>query len=352
MKRQILISLILLSSVLAVNAQQIGDGYAPTITNFGAILQSGVYTGGSPNGSIPEGGWQHLFVIRHGNLNNNYQLQIGSSVNENDKLYFRKIADGGLNPQNPSWIELATRGSNTFTGNQYFPGNSILTLDGKAGIGTIAPTDKLQIGNFNNTEDLKINIPGVYNFEQIKLGQYGNGAGALEFINHTNGVNSYGVRLYLNTDNGINGLQIQTANPSNSYQSMSYTTRFAITTDGNIGIGTIHPAYKLDVIGTIRAREIKVDLNGADFVFEKDYKLMSLTELEKFVKEQKHLPEIAPAKEMKENGTELGDLNSKLLQKMEEMTLYMIEQNKAIDELKQALKLQSEEIEKLKTASK
>jgi hypothetical protein len=114
---------------------------------------------------------------------------------------------------------------------------------------------------------------------------------------------------------------------------------------GRVGIGTINPGYELDVIGTIRAREIKVDLNGADFVFEKDYKLMPLSELEKFIKEQKHLPEVAPAKEMEKNGTELGDLNSKLLQKMEEMTLYIIEQNKKIEALQ-------EKIEKLEATSK
>ena len=102
--------------------------------------------------------------------------------------------------------------------------------------------------------------------------------------------------------------------------------------NGNFGIGTISPGYKLDVLGSIRAKEIKVDLNGADFVFAKEYKLMPLNELEAFVKEQKHLPEVASAKEMQENGTGLGDLNSKLLQKIEELTLYAIVQNKSIKE--------------------
>jgi len=101
---------------------------------------------------------------------------------------------------------------------------------------------------------------------------------------------------------------------------------------GNVGIGTINPTYKLDVLGSIRAKEIKVELNGADFVFDKEYKLMPLSELETFINEQKHLPDVAPAKEMQEKGTDLGDLNSKLLQKIEELTLYAIVQNKSIKE--------------------
>lgn len=220
-----------------------------------------------------------------------------------------------------------------------------IQLNGYVGLGTNSPTEKLQIGDFANVENLKISIPGTYNFEQVKLGQYGNGAGGLEFINHSGSAHSYGVRLLSNTDNGIDGLQIQTANPSDSYQNLNYETRFAVNTNGNIGIGTIVPAYKLDVIGTIRAKEIKVEMSGADFVFEKDYKLISLHELEKFILKNHHLPEIAPAAQMTEIGSDLGQLNSKFLQKMEEMTLYIIAQNKRIH----ALELK---IAKMNTGSK
>lgn len=110
--------------------------------------------------------------------------------------------------------------------------------------------------------------------------------------------------------------------------------------NGYVGIGTKAPKYKLDVLGTIRAKEIKVDMAGADFVFENNYKLMPLSELELFVKERKHLPDVPSANDMEQNGTELGILNSILLKKIEELTLYTIEQNKKIIELeKQTLKI-------------
>ncbi|PXX95187.1 hypothetical protein DF185_22680 [Marinifilum breve] len=106
---------------------------------------------------------------------------------------------------------------------------------------------------------------------------------------------------------------------------------FVIERKGNVGIGITNPNYRLDVSGTIRAQELKVDMQGADFVFEEDYQLRSLEEVENFVQENKHLPDVAPAKEMQKNGVNQSEMNQKLLQKIEELTLYTIEQQKQLD---------------------
>jgi len=114
---------------------------------------------------------------------------------------------------------------------------------------------------------------------------------------------------------------------------------FIIRGDGNVGISVANPTVRLDVGGTIRAQEVKVCINqGCDFVFSKDYKLMPLDDLEKFVSTKQHLPEIAPEKDMIANGLEMKEFQLKLLQKTEEMTLYIINLNKKIKEQDQKIR--------------
>ncbi len=107
-----------------------------------------------------------------------------------------------------------------------------------------------------------------------------------------------------------------------------------IKNDGKIGIGTANPTHQLSVNGTIQAKEIIVETGWADYVFKDDYHLRALTEIEENIKEFGHLPGMPSEREVRENGVSLGKMQTKLLEKVEELTLYMIEQDKMIKQLK------------------
>lgn len=101
------------------------------------------------------------------------------------------------------------------------------------------------------------------------------------------------------------------------------------------GMAKVGTGFECSQAGQVKAKSIKVTLDGwSDFVFDEDYRLPSLYELEKYVATNRHLPDIPSAKEVEENGVDLGEMNAKLLQKVEELTLYVIDLQKQINELK------------------
>ena len=121
-----------------------------------------------------------------------------------------------------------------------------------------------------------------------------------------------------------------------------YVERFRVTSEGNVGIGSVSPSSKLTVKGDIHAEEVRVDLTvpGPDYVFEEDYDLPTLESLQNYVQENEHLPGVPSAEEMEVNGIDLGVMNMLLLKKVEELTLYLIEHQ-------QSLKHQNTKIELL-----
>ncbi len=151
--------------------------------------------------------------------------------------------------------------------------------------------------------------------------------------------------IFLDNSNTINGsISFKTTNIHAAPQ-----TRLYIAPDGKIGVGLTNPGYLLSVNGVAAATEVQVKTNvGADYVFESSYDLLPLTELEKYLKVNKHLPEVPPAKEMIENGIKLSEMNVLLLKKVEELTLYMIELKKENEAQKKINELQQQEIEKIK----
>lgn len=120
--------------------------------------------------------------------------------------------------------------------------------------------------------------------------------------------------------------------------------------DGKIGIGTNRPDELLTVKGKIHTQEVLVDLNGAvapDYVFEwyidgfssllPSYQMMTLEALEAYIQQHKHLPNIPDAQTLKKEGMLLKEMNLKLLEKIEELTIYTLQQQKEIEAMKTRL---------------
>lgn len=142
-----------------------------------------------------------------------------------------------------------------------------------------------------------------------------------------------------------------------TFSTSDNTEKMRIATNGNVGIGTTIPDAKLTVNGNIHAKEVKIDLSipAPDYVFASDYKLKSLHEVEEYIKQNSHLPEIPSAKEIDKNGLFLAVMNMSLLKKVEELTLYMIEQSKEIETLKkenESYKTLSERFSKIESQLK
>lgn len=198
-----------------------------------------------------------------------------------------------------------------------FSDKVVINSNGNVGIGTISPNEKLQIGNAFTFHD---------------------GGSKVMMIGHaTGGVDldpsKYAAELRFNSGNGY--LSLGTSSSITSAPS----AQLNISKDGNVGIGTFDTgSHKFAVDGSIGAREIKVETGTwSDFVFYEDYNLPTLDEVETHIKEKGHLLDIPSAEEVEKDGIYLGEMNAKLLQKIEELTLYTIQQEKKLNDQEKRL---------------
>lgn len=153
---------------------------------------------------------------------------------------------------------------------------------------------------------------------------------------YTNHANGYSVKVFVEFYDTGNGAVVPQFFGSSFQWQRKGTHLFYL--DGNVGLGIEAPAEKLSVKGKIRAQEIKVETaNWPDYVFRNDYKLRSLDSLRSFIQENGHLPEVPNADTVESEGISLGEMNKVLLKKIEELTLYLLEKDKEIAEIKREL---------------
>ncbi|WP_422361782.1 hypothetical protein [Reichenbachiella sp.] len=198
----------------------------------------------------------------------------------------------------------------------------------------IANNGFVGIGISNPSYLLDVNGP-------IAIGRKGK-SGVIHFRRGSNGWDG-AANIGFNGDNEAHNFAFKLASGSGAF---TFHTNKAGTVTEIVRVNS----SGITVGGLVHSQEVKVSVGaGADFVFEEDYELTSLEELDQYVKENKHLPEIASAKEMESEGIHLAEMNIKLLQKVEELTLHLIKQNKRIEEQNRRLLLQANRIDVLES---
>lgn len=273
---------------------------------------------GSPRGGMIRGS-NEGYLILGGNPNgygnhNVYINRYTPNANVIMTASSGKVGIGVDEPKEKLHIAGAIRGTGT-------AGQLMIRTD--SGYVYVGPTTKSTMNFRTNCSRYVFDMP-IYN--QTGVYSASNDNNLILQTNHT-------PRLTILRSNGYVG--IGTSSPVHMLEVAGSMRAERIIATHKIGIGTINPQYMLDVRGTIRANEIIVNSGSADFVFADDYNLRSLSEVHQFIQEHKHLPEIQSAEQMEKNGVSVNELQIQLLQKIEELTLYLIQQEQTIQNLQQ-----------------
>ncbi len=201
-------------------------------------------------------------------------------------------------------------------------GSHIYRLNGNVGIGTSNPREKLSI-DAGSYRPINFHIGGSQNI-------YSNA-----YYDGSNKRAKAGPAYAINFSDSRMAFRVAGNGAANSQ--ITWNEVISLNTDGNVGIGTTDPkGYKLAVKGKIITEEVVVKLSGSwpDYVFQPTYQLMGIHEVGNFIEAHGHLPEVPNAQQVAEEGISIGEMNAVLLRKIEELTLYTLQQQKEIDALK------------------
>jgi hypothetical protein len=274
----------------------------------------------------------------------------GNAYLGTNQLQFHSTGGGGNNyiqSSSGEWL-FKSRFDNVVldAGNDIANGNNYRILFRSGGVERMRMDSYGNFGIGTNVPQEKLDVRGNIYVDTYQLQFHSTGGGGKNYVQSVSGEWLFKSRF----DNIVLDAGNDFAN-GNNYRIVFKSggiERMRMDGFGNVGIGTENPDAKLAVKGTVHAQEVRVDLQGAvapDYVFDDAYELPSLENVEAYIKEHKHLPEVPSAKEMDENGLNLKEMNLLLLKKVEELTLHIIEQDKRINLQQKQLHTQHEELE-------
>jgi len=209
---------------------------------------------------------------------------------------------------------------------------------GNVGIGTTTATlGRLMVngaagntvGFFTNTVTGGRGVSIVADYPGVYFNSYFNGG-------HKAMAQGYAGLLNFNPNNGDIYFGVDPNVAAGAGSLLSATSILLMNKNGDVAIGTSNTSsgYKLTVNGNVRTKEVVVETGWADYVFDDSYKLRNLDEVAVHIQQHKHLPGIPSAKEIETNGLKMGAMQVKMMEKIEELTLYVIDLNKEIEFLK------------------